>query len=110
VRELVAGRPRAVLGGVLASKAMDLFRHPEAAELMKREATIYEHLSELQGECIPRHGGIGCNPMYCFIYTLTVEQEGVALNQVEGGATEHECELIVGALRKMHEQGVAQDA
>jgi hypothetical protein len=85
VRELVAGRPGALLG-VLASKAMDLYRHPEAVELMKHEATIYEHLSELQGECIPRFGGIGCNPMYCFMYTLTVEQEGVPLNQVEGGA------------------------
>jgi hypothetical protein len=105
VREFVCGYPGAVIG-VLASKAMDVYRYPEAAELMKHEVEMYEHLKDLQGKCIPEFGGIGRNPMYCFMYTLTVIEEGVPANKVAGGVTEPECDLIVAALRALHDRGV----
>jgi hypothetical protein len=92
--------------GLFASKVMDLYRYPEAVESMQHEAAMYTKLEDLQGECIPRFHGIGHNPMYCFMYTLTVEKEGVPLNELEGGVTEEVYELVRGALDKLHERGV----
>jgi hypothetical protein len=102
---LVVGCPGAVFD-VLSSKVMDLYRNPEADELMRHEAAMYEHLFDLQDDCIPKFRGVGCNPLYAFMSTLTVKNRGVPVSQLEGGIREEECDLVEAAFGKMHERGV----